>query len=256
MVSGLTVPALYFGGDALLSLLKAPGLAPYLIQVPLCIFVSGIFLALNHWNSRTRHFGRLSIARVISSLATTGAQLGAGFAGYATGGSLIGANLVGSVVSTGVLGSLIWRDDRALLRRSISWRGMINGLKRYKMFSLIDSSLALMNTVSWQLPAFLLAAFFSPVVVGFYALGMRILKLPMSLVVSAIAQVFFQRAAEAHKSGNFATLVQGITELLLKIIVFPVMLLTVVGPELFSLPYAKDIISSKERMYIQWKHPD
>jgi lipopolysaccharide exporter len=170
VVSGLTVPALYFGGDALLSLLKAPGLAPYLIQVPLCIFVSGIFLALNHWNSRTRHFGRLSIARVISSLATTGAQLGAGFAGYATGGSLIGANLVGSVVSTGVLGSLIWRDDRALLRRSISWRGMINGLKRYKMFSLIDSSLALMNTVSWQLPAFLLAAFFSPVVVGFYAL--------------------------------------------------------------------------------------
>lgn len=116
---------------------------------------------------------------------------------------------------------------------------MINGLKRYKMFPLIDSSSALMNTVSWQLPAFLLAAFFSPVVVGFYALGMRTLQLPMSLVGSAIAQVFFQRAAEAHKSGNFATLVQGITELLLKIIVFPVMLLTVVGPELFSFVFGE-----------------
>ena len=217
VVSGLTVPALYFGGDALLSLLKAPGLAPYLIQVPLCIFVSGIFLALNHWNSRTRHFGRLSIARVISSLATTGAQLGAGFAGYATGGSLIGANLVGSVVSTGVLGSQIWRDDRALLRRSISWRGMINGLKRYKMFPLIDSSSALMNTVSWQLPALLLTAFFSPVVVGFYSLGFMVLQMPMSLIGGAIAQVFFQRASEAYHQGTLTQLVESIFAVLLKL---------------------------------------
>jgi len=75
VVSGLTVPALYFGGDALLSLLKAPGLEPYLILVPVFVFISGVFLALNYWNSRTKHFGRLSVARVTSSLATT---LGAG----------------------------------------------------------------------------------------------------------------------------------------------------------------------------------
>jgi lipopolysaccharide exporter len=249
VVSGLTVPALYFGGDALLSLLKAPGLAPYLILVPVFVFISGVFLALNYWNSRTKHFGRLSVARVTSSLATTGTQLGAGFTGYATGGSLIGANLVGVSVSTGVLGSQIWQDDHTLLRRSISWRGMINGLIRYKKFPLIDSISTLMNTVSWQLPAFLLAAFFSPVVVGFYALGMRILKLPMSLVGSAIAQVFFQRAAEAHKSGNLATIVQSIAEVLLKIIIFPVLTLAVVGPELFSFVFGD--IWSEAGIYIQ-----
>jgi O-antigen/teichoic acid export membrane protein len=249
VISGLTVPALYFGGDALLSLLKAPGLAPYLILVPVFVFISGVFLALNYWNSRTKHFGRLSVARITSSLATTGTQLGAGFAGHATGGSLIGANLVGVSVSTGVLGGQIWRDDHTLLCRSISWQGMISGLIRYKKFPLIDSSSALMNTVSWQLPAFLLAAFFSPVVVGFYALGMRILQLPMSLVGSAIAQVFFQRAAEAHKSGNLASLVQNIAEILLKIIVFPVLLLAVVGPELFSFVFGD--IWGEAGIYIQ-----
>ena len=226
-----------------------PGLEPYLILVPVFVFISGVFLALNYWNSRTKHFGRLSVARVTSSLATTGTQLGAGFAGYATGGSLIGANLVGVSVSTGVLGGQIWRDDRALLCRSISWRGMLEGLKRYKKFPLIDSSSALMNTVSWQLPAFLLTAFFSPVVVGFYALGMRLLHLPMSLVGSAIAQVFFQRAAEAHKSGNLAPLVQSIAEVLLKIIVFPVLLLAIVGPELFSFVFGD--IWSEAGVYIQ-----
>lgn len=249
VISGLTVPALYFGGDALLSLLRAPGLEPYLILVPVFVFISGVFLALNYWNSRTKHFGRLSVARITSSLATTGTQLGAGFAGYATGGSLIGANLVGVSVSTGVLSGQIWRDDRALLCRSISWRGMLEGLKRYKKFPLIDSSSALMNTVSWQLPAFLLAAFFSPAVVGFYALGMRILKLPMSLIGSAIAQVFFQRAAEAYKSGNLATIVRSIAEVLLKLIVFPVLLLAVVGPELFSFAFGD--IWGEAGVYIQ-----
>ena len=240
VVSGLTIPTLYFGGDAILSLLRAPGLGPYLILVPPIVFISGVFLALNYWNSRTRHFGRLSVAQVTSSLATKATQLGAGFAGYTTGGSLIGANLVGISISTGVLGGQIWRDDHALLRRSISWRGMVEGLKRYKNFPLIDSSSALMNTVSWQLPAFLLSAFFSPVVVGFYALGMTVLQLPMSLIGGAIGQVFFQRAAEARKSGNLASLVQIIAEMLLKIIVFPVMLLAVVGPELFSFVFGEN----------------
>jgi lipopolysaccharide exporter len=75
VITGLTVPALYFGGDALLSLLKAPGLAPYFILVPVFVFISGVFLALNYWNSRTRHFGRLAVARVTNSLAITGTQL-------------------------------------------------------------------------------------------------------------------------------------------------------------------------------------
>ena len=57
VVSGLTIPALYFGGDALLSLLRAPGLGPYLILVPPFVFISGVFLALNYWNSRGNHFG-------------------------------------------------------------------------------------------------------------------------------------------------------------------------------------------------------
>lgn len=240
VVSGLTVPALYFGGDVLLSLLKAPYLAPYFILVPPFVFINGVFLALNYWNSRTKCFGRLSVARVTSSLTTIGTQLGAGFAGYATGGSLIGGKMVGSTVSTVVLGGQIWRDDHALLRKSISWRGMLDGLRRYKNFPLLDSGSALLNTVSWQLTPFLLAAFFSPVVVGFYALGMRILQLPMSLIGSAIAQVFFQRAVEAHKSGSLAFLVKNIAEVLLKIIMFPVMLLAVVGPELFSFVFGDE----------------
>jgi lipopolysaccharide exporter len=44
IVSGLTVPALYFGGDALLSLLGAPGPGSYPVLVSLFVFAGGYFL--------------------------------------------------------------------------------------------------------------------------------------------------------------------------------------------------------------------
>ncbi|WAI00852.1 lipopolysaccharide biosynthesis protein [Methanogenium organophilum] len=240
MVSGLTVPLLYFGGDAILSLLNAPNLAPYLILIPPFVLINGVFLALNYWNSRTKHFGRLSVARVTKSITSTGTQLGAGFAGFATGGSLIGASLVGSSVSTAVLGGQIWRDDHSLLRKGTSWKGMMTGLKRYKEFPLVDSWSALLNTVSWQLPAFLLAAFFSPVTVGFYSLGFMVLQLPMNLIGGAIGQVFFQQASVEHRTGDLAMLVEKISEVLLKIGLLPILILAIAGPDIFSVVFGDE----------------
>jgi len=88
--------------------------------VPVSVFLSGSFQALSYWNTRNRHFGRQSVARISASLATTGAQLGSGIAGYATGKSLIVASLLGSAVSTLILGWQIWRDESKRLIRSVS----------------------------------------------------------------------------------------------------------------------------------------
>jgi hypothetical protein len=57
VITGLTVPALYFGGDVLLPLLKAPGPGSYFIPVSPFVLVSGAFLALSNRNSRAKRFG-------------------------------------------------------------------------------------------------------------------------------------------------------------------------------------------------------
>lgn len=235
LISFFSIPIIWFGGQPLLNILKTPQLEAYLYLVPLFALVSGVYLSLNYWNSRTKRFQRLSVTKVLGSVATAGTQLSAGFAGYATGGSLIGASLVGQSLSTLILGGQIWKDDRSLFLRSVHWETMIEGLKRYRKFPLVDSWSTLLNVVSWQLPAFILASFFSPMVVGFYSLGVQFLQLPMSFIGNSISQVFFQRASEAKAEGTLSSLVENVFRLLVIVGMFPILILTIVGSDIFSI---------------------
>lgn len=233
MLSIFTIPIIWFGRQSIQNILKAPQFGTYLWLVPPFVFVSGVFLALNYWNSRTKHFKRLSAARITSSVASTGTQIGAGFGGYATGGSLIGASFAGHFVSTLILGFQIWKDDKTLIQTSISKKKIIAGLKRYRQFPLISTWSALLNTASWQLPSLLFALFFSTKVVGFYSFGFRLLQLPMSFIGASISQVFFQRAIEAKSEGKLALLVENVFRLLVLIGMFPILILTFVGTDIF-----------------------
>jgi len=236
----LLIPVCRWCRDPLLTLMNAPALGPYLWLVPPMVCISGVFLALNYWNSRTRHFGRLSIARVSSSLATTTVTLGLGFAGYATAGSMVGASVAGQTVATSVLGGQIWRDNRSIFRRSIRWRDMIATLKRYRSFPIFSTWSGLLNTVSWQLPVLMFGAFFSPAVVGFYALGFRILQMPMMLIGRAIGQVFHQRAAEANIQGALAPLTEGIIRRLVVFCLLPMLMLTIIGRDVFVVVFGRE----------------
>ena len=89
LVATVIAAGAWFGRDLIVRLLPIPEIAPFMWLVPVAIFVQGAFMALNYWNSRTRHFARLSVAQVSSSAVTTSAQLGAGATGFATGGSMI-----------------------------------------------------------------------------------------------------------------------------------------------------------------------
>lgn len=229
------LPVLWLGKEPLLRLLNAQVVAAYIWLVPLAVFLSGAFMALNYWNSRTRRFGRLSLARINASISTTGAKLGAGLMGYPTGESLIGAGILGSAISTMVLGGQIWRDDHKILLESICPKGMMEGLRRYKKFPIIDSWSELLNSISWQLPVFMLSAFFSPTIVGFYAFCNYVLQLPMSFIGGSISQVFFQRAAEAKANGTLSSLVENVFQVFVTLGLVPLLMLTLIGKEIFII---------------------
>jgi O-antigen/teichoic acid export membrane protein len=236
-ISLLALPFFIIFEPVIVSVLNAPGLTGYLWLVSPFVFVSGLFIALNYWNSRTRRYGRLSVARILSSVAITGGQLAAGAAGMATGGALIGASALGQGVGTAVLGAQILRDDRQRFANHLSFARVRAVLVRYKRFPLYDSWSALLNVSSWQLPSLLLPIFFSPTQVGYYALAFRLIVLPMDLIGSAIQQVFFQRASNAERAGNLGELTESVFTVLLRIGLFPMLTLALIGQELFTLVF-------------------
>lgn len=233
LISLLTVPVVWLLGSQMSRLLKMPDLVPHLWLIPLTVLLSGIFNALSYWTTRTRHFSLLSVARVSSAISSNAVTLGVGFSGTATAGTMIVGNVAGQAVATSVLCGVTWRSAGRFLATRITWRQMWEGVKRYKRFPTYNSWSALLNVGSWQLPVLMLGFFFSPVVVGFYALGFRILQMPMSLIGTAIGQVFLQRAATAKTPSGLALLVDGIFQRLLNIAVLPTLVLMVVGQDLF-----------------------
>lgn len=236
LITIISAVIIFFCSDYILRLIKAPELKNYLWLIPLFVFFSGLGVALNYWNTRTKHFGRLSLIQIISSFITQATKLAAGFAGFVSGGVLILTTLVGSVVSTAMLGIQIWKDDKELFTSSVRWQKIKNGFARYKKFPLIDTAGSLLNTISWQLPALMLSYFFSVSVVGLYALGLTVLQRPLSIISGALSQVFYQRAsAEKHIKGNNAALVENLMDKLMFIGILPTAILAMVGEELFAV---------------------
>jgi lipopolysaccharide exporter len=206
----------------------------YLWLIPVMVFLNGLYEALNYWNTRKKQFHRLAITKVANAGITTATQIGAGYGGYATGGSLIGANIVGSLASVSILGGQIFYEDKVFIKRSLNWERIVEGFKRYRNFPLYSSTASFISTLSWQLPVLLLSVYFSPIVIGFYALGFRVLQFPSYLLGSSLSQVFFQRAVEANKENKLGALVEDIFKILVSINLFPILILTFVGGDLFS----------------------
>lgn len=224
-------------GDPLLVLLNAPDLKPFLWLIPIVVLVRGVLLALSHWLTRRKRFGGISLASVSESITTNGLQVGLGSAGWGTPGWLIGSRVLGSLVGVSWLGVHTWRSDAQIFRQGVTPENMRTQATRYKKFPLYSTWSALLNGVSWQLPTFMLSAFFSTSVVGFYDLGTRTLRLPMDLLGNAIAKVFLQRAAKAGWDGDLALVVEGVFKRVVAIGMFPMLLLGLIGRDAFALVF-------------------
>lgn len=123
---------------------------------------------------------------------------------------------------------------------NIRWKKMIAGSKRYRKFPIIDVWGGLLNTISRQLPPLLLSAFFSPIIVGYYALGSAVVRLPMVMIGGAIGQVFYQKASEVKNKGGTTEIVASVYKRLVALGLFPMMLLCIVGEDLFSVTFGHD----------------
>jgi len=232
-------------------LLGSPELAPLLWWAPASIFFTGLYNAFNFWTTRRKKYKRLSISRVIQTSGREGTQLGLGFFTGLQGSGLVFGHVFGQASSAAALVVQTYREDYKLVRNSYNEDRIKILAKEHQDFPKYNAPQNILNSVSQNVPAILLAYFFNPTVVGLYWFTYRILVAPNKLIGNSVRQVFYQRANELlRKGGNALGLYLKTTGGLAAVGVLPLLVLLFFGPVLFDFIFGSNWYEAGR--YAQW----
>jgi len=233
LIGVLSIPFIYIIRDPLLELFRIKEIGPYLWMMSLAILVAGLSSAFSYWNSRCRRFGNNSLALFIGSGVSAAVQLGSGYTGHVSEGSLIWAYILGMLSSAIVSGLTIWMKDGAFLRNSIRVSAIRENATRYRALPKYDIWNALLTTVSWNMPLYILAIYFQSDVIGYYSLSLSFLLLPVNLLSGSISRVFFRNASLARFDASLPDLIASTVSNLALLSFFPFLVLSIMGRDLF-----------------------
>lgn len=218
--------------DWIAQILNTPEISYYLIYLPLIVFLNGIFLGMSYWITRRKRFGINATAQIVNSFSSKVVQIAVGLYSASSTG-LIAGSIVSGIASLVVLFKQ-FREDLPLFKK-VALKNIRSLAIRYKRFPLFTSWSTGANTVSTQVAPLLLAYYFTPEVVGYYAIASMVVFLPMGIIGSATSQVFFQKACdEKNQTGSVTNIVREIQPRLISIGMFPMFILMIMGADLFS----------------------
>lgn len=240
LTAGLTT--IFFAGAVavckshIARLFGVPEMENWLWFVPPGAFLFGLREALSYWYSRQKKFAILARSRVYIALGTAAAKIFAGIAFTPTALYLILGNLLGIICGTVPLFGKKLDTIRNDIVHGFSLKKIATVAKQYKKFPLFLAWSDLANELSENLPVFFISYYYSPDILGFYALTRMVLYKPIGLIAQSMTKVVLQKLAEAHAHGRridgaFTRLTKNLTLAGL----VPVAILLIGGPWIFSL---------------------
>jgi O-antigen/teichoic acid export membrane protein len=159
-----------------------------------------------------------------------------GFAGCASSGLIIG-EIIGQVVAATITTKSALKSGRLFLAR-VSKHGMFRQAKRYCDFPRINLPHALGDMLQVSGILLVIAYYFNPVVLGYYAFSMRVLRSPIGIVGGAVSQVFYQKAVAVYNvDGDLRGLVAAMIKRLALISAPIFVALFVFAPTMFSFVF-------------------
>jgi lipopolysaccharide exporter len=125
-------------------------------------------------------------------------------------------------------------EDFDLLKK-ISFQKIKENAIRFRKFPQYNLAASLAVSGSVYLTPFLLVLFFSPIIVGYYAMAYMIIALPSKLVGNSLYSVFYQKACmEKNQTGSISNVAKMVHTRLVSIGLFIFLIIVIAGPELFS----------------------
>lgn len=226
--------ALWGGGMAVFSptialVMGQPALQPWLIWLPLLLMMMGVMQTFVSWLNFHKRYHDIALGRVAQAIMTSAINIGGGVWQSGVVGLLLGyiIGLVCAALFFWQKAKLHWRDMRGA--------NILELAHRYKDYPLFSAPAALLDVASSYAVIFIIGSFYSAEILGQFFLAHRLLLVPMILVGTGVAQVFFQHAVECRKQGVFLYPILINTTGRLLLYSFPLFVLFVIlAPTLFA----------------------
>lgn len=239
IISGVLLVIVAVFNNQITHMLGSPAVSSWLYFVPVTTFLMGIYQSLNYWSNRKGHYKRMALSRMMQSGSGSLTQLGSGYGTMGASG-LVSGQIIGQTLSTAILGWLIYREDQSELK-NIKRNRIIALAKKYSNFPKYLVVAHGFNTGSSQMPVILISTLFSSAIAGFYMLTQRVIGAPMTIVASAIGDVFRQEASHAYvHTGNCKAVYLKALKRLIAISVVPFAAFFFIAPYMFSFVFGKE----------------
>jgi O-antigen/teichoic acid export membrane protein len=218
-------------------ILNAPGLSNYLLLLPLAIIANSVAYVLGSWLSRRQQFGTIAKGNLYSSITGKASSIGIGIISPSPFGLIFGT-IINDATIVAVLLQRSFRDFRFF--QKVTYEKIIQLARRYENFPRYNALSALVNTAGVQSTPLIIALFFSPIIVGYYAIAHMVIILPSKLMGNSITTLFYQKACEEKNcTGGVKNVVKMVHTRLISLGMFLFLILIIIGPELFSLALGK-----------------
>lgn len=238
----------YYGSISFPAYLAA--MRPYLWFMPISLFGAGTYQALNYWGVRKKAYTLVARTKLSQSVGQTLTQLSLGYLAMGPMGLILG-DVVGRIAGSSTLAAFAWKGDATCSK--VATRKVIEVGKRFKRFPLYSIWSSLLNSISAQIPTVLFSTLYGQGVAGLYALCIRVLQAPMSLVGNAIAQVFFTNARDAYQEHRLPTETVLVFTRLVQIGVPILTLVSIGAAPVFALVFGPQW--REAGVYAQWLSP-
>jgi len=223
--------------EDLLSILNAKSIGNFLYLIPFSVLAAGLNQIFNYWSNRKQYFKNISSSQISQSITIGASQPLLGYF-HIFGGLIIG-NLTGRIIGAFILIDKFVKNDKVYIQ-DIKREVILEQMKKYKDFPLVNSLHAFGDILKSSGSVMLISSFFGASVLGFYALSLRVLQVPVGIVGSALGQVLYQKFTIMYNNGeDLHHYVKKIVLFLFAISLVVFSFLYFIAPDLFAFVFGE-----------------
>jgi O-antigen/teichoic acid export membrane protein len=220
-------------------LLGSPGIRKILYLLPVSIFLMGAYQAINYWANRKGLFKATALSRVSQGGSTSLLQMTGGYQSFGSMG-LVGGQLFGQLLSILVL-IVITVNEKNFDLSKIHPKRIIAVCKKYSKFPKYLVAAHSINIGASQMPVLFLSASFGSAIAGYYSLTYRVLSAPISLLASAVGDVYLYKASSIYAhSGNCRRVYMRTLKYLIAISILPFAIFFFTAPQIFIFIFGEE----------------